>query len=208
MPLSSAAMTDEIVAHLPSEWQTYWVDGQVPKVWVKAMCDDIAAMWVAWAALSPAALTPGVIAPHTHVPLVPFVAVTTALTALGYTAAGSYFAALMGVVALHFTNPAMLITNANAGGIPHDHTLPGLPAPATSTSFSTFSATASTLQAALKAAAVGAGALGASMPDQGGANSLDILFEAISKGVTEYVAANAVVVASTDLGLGHTHVVS
>ena len=209
MPLSAATMTDEIVAYLPSEWQPYWVTGQAPKVWVKALCDDIVTMWTTWAALSPAALSPGVVASHAHVPLAPFVAVTTALAALGYTAeAGLYFAALMGVVALHFTNPAMLVTNVNAGGIAHDHTLPGLPLPATSTSFSTFAATAATLQAALKAAAGVAGALGASMPDQGDANSLDIIFEAISKGVVEHVADNAIVSESIDVGAGHTHVVS
>lgn len=236
MPLIKSVMLDSMVSKLPSEWQPQWSSAsQPPKQWVDAVFTDILTMWGVWTALPLNMDNGGATSPasHKHAVALPFVPVTTAALALGYTGypaglAAQYFAALATEIATHF---GTIETNiATAGAITHDHSLPGpvtVPVPPTPPLYLPpygvatpplfpFAATAGDLKDAI------IGALGGLSPPVEGTdvtygnppvteNSLETIFTAFSEAVCEHVANYAVVATSIDPVTptpGHYHVVS
>jgi hypothetical protein len=117
----------------------------------------------------------------------------------------NHFIPITTVFASHVENN--LAMNANVGSSSHDHALPPLPTPRVTAPFSPFVATALTLESNFISALNAKGINGGAAPDQGGTNSLIIIFGAVSAGVLEHIRDNGDLTAAVDTGTGHTHTV-
>jgi len=242
VPLIKSVMLNSMVSKLPSEWQPQWADPAPdpltpPRQWVDAVFADIITMWSTWTALPFNMDNGGATSPasHKHAVVIPFVPVTIAALALGYTGnpsglAAQYFTALATEIATHF---GTIETNVyTAGATLHDHSLPGpvtIPVPPVPPNYDPpygvatpplhpFASTAGDLKDAI------IGALGGLSPPVEGTdvivtpgdppvteNSLEVIFTAFSEAVCEHVANYAVVASSIDPVTptpGHWHVVS
>ena len=209
MPLSDTGMTDEIKAKMPSGWRDYWQDGQSPKAFILAICQDTITMW-ATAVLSPGVGPPDVAPPspwtHNHTILVPFVPVTTAVTALGYTGSetSTFFTTVAAQTATFLSGAQIALSD---GVLAHDHTIgpAGVP-PVQSPVASYIGGAASDMASGIVGALSSAGIAGAAMPDQGDQNSMDIMFTAICEGMLEHIEDNATL--ALMFGSVHVHTLS
>jgi hypothetical protein len=209
MPLSDSGMIDEIAAKMPSGWQNYWQDGQPPKASVLAICQDTITMW-ATAILTPGFGAPDVAPPtpwpHNHTISTPFVPVTVAVTALGYTGSktSTFFTTVAAQIAT-FLSGAQIATSD--GVIAHNHTIGPLGVPPVQSPIAAYAGgTASAMASSIVGALASAGIAGADMPDQGNQNSMDIMFTAICEGMLEHIDSNATL--SLAFGSAHIHTLS
>lgn len=209
MALNPTNMANEIVVKLPLSWQPNWVSGQAPKEWVDKLVLDIQTMWSTVVLTSGSGPPPTGSYPHGHSVSVPIVPVSTNMSSLLpptglYTPeAGSMFTIVAAKIATHLTTSLVVATSDGAAA--HDHTV-SYPASLVQSPFAGLGSTSSTLKTAITNDLISANIKGAAMPDQGGQNSLDLVFLAVCAGVLEHMENNGQL--SFSGGSGHVHTLS